>query len=292
MRWIVIFKNAVFYKITGEFPVKIDAYKDIAERLKIDLNLPSRELGCDYVFTPKLGSSAYYSNGCVFMNFVFVEKKIPAKLFAKLVEKQIYVKEKEFNRNLSKNEISEIKDMYISQLKSKAIATIKEILVCFDLQESLFIADCSYNVAEKIIAVLRRELGTFKVEKAFDSESVSRIIRTWCSGSNLPKDVSLGYKVKLKSEDEIGATASFANDSILQDEIQTHLVSKKVKSLEIIQDNILSCTIKDDGSISGLRFLSDFKSVGEQEDSDISTLIDAEFLVLRNSLLKIYKQLI
>lgn len=286
----MILKNAVFYKIVGDIPVKIDEYKELAERIKVDIGKPTRELGCDYVISPKIGEYAYYSSGCVMMNFVFKQKKVPSKILKKLTETQVHKKEKELNRYLSRKEIAEIKSTFESQLKSKVIESIKEVFVYIDFQESILVADCSYNSAEKIISLLRSELGTFKVEKGLSSESVSRKIRSWFCGEQMPNNLQLGYKVKLKSEDEDGASASFTNDIILQDEIQVHK-DKKVKALEIVFDSLLTCTVKDDGSIGSVKFINSFGK-DESQDEDYNSIVDAEFLVLKSCLNAIYKSLL
>lgn len=283
----LMFKNAIFFRMVADYPKNIHDFIALAEAHPFDLKAPSRRIGCDYTFYPKIGKKAFYTDSCIFMTFIFVERKVPGKLLKKLVNEQIRVKENEIGKELSNRDKSEIKEMFVSQLSAKTLPNIKEVNVYFDLEKALFVADCSYNTAQEIISLIRIHFGTFKVEAALDEERVHRKITEWFRSSNVPSNIQLGFKAKLKGTDSDGATASFSNHLLTQAEIQTHLTDKSLKQIELVFDSVLSLVVKDDGTFASIKTTNEFNTKMTDFNEDYVSYLEAEFMLMRRSFLSL-----
>lgn len=288
---MAMFKKAVIYKITGDIPRSIEQYIAFANANKVNLDAKSRSIGCDFAFYPKLGQRVYSVSQCLLMSFVVVEKKIPNKLFQKLVAEQIRKKENESGESINSKERNAIKDAISIQLLSKTHASVKDVNIFIDMENNLFVADCSYKLAEDILAMFRRAFGSFQVEVALEAHKVSICIFKWFQGIDVPKTIELGFKAKLQASEKNGPAASFSNDELLTQEIQVHGNSKTVKKIEIIYNSLIKTEVNDDCSLSAIKPCVDLGEHLTGYEEDYVGLLEAEFCLMRDFIIGLLKEL-
>lgn len=228
-------------------------------------------------------SLAYYIEGAVFIAVKTQEKNVPASFIAEAVADKAKAYESEFGEKPPRKKKQEWKEEIVNTYLPTAIPRSKTVRAMLDLVNDRVIVDTTTaSVAEDVLALLRKALGSLPALFYFDNHQLSAWLDNFGRGERQTEQLHLGSKIKFSSHDDEKVTASFVNVIITSEDVQAHF-DKSCVSLELVMPNKLTFSLKDDGSFAGMKFDDSLKAEGEEsEDRDAS---------LQSSLLIAYKTL-
>lgn len=204
---------------------------------------------------PYSSDLAVNAKGYVLLAMKTQEKVLPPAVIAEELAPKIAELQQEKGRPLSRKEKQVLKEELVQTLLPRAFVKSKVVnaFYCTKTQH-LVVGTNSASVAETFLGLLRKALGSLSALPAFDNHQLNQQLHFWTQGKNLPEGFALGAAVEFVAPDEEGAKAKFDHHLISADEVQSHLQDKLVKRLELEQEGKISFVVKDDGSLSKIKY--------------------------------------
>lgn len=273
-----MFKNAIFYRLEG-FEHSADA---LLETLKGRPFEPCGKFQFSSVgwVSPAGGDADYLrtGSGAHLMSLCFETKSIPAGVVEIRLQERIEEHEQKHGEPPSKKDIKDIKDDIKLKLVPFAFPKRDVVNLLIATDGSWLLVDASSaSKAEKVLKVLRQDLGSLKAFPYEIGRSPLVVMTQWLEQREAPEKVSLpGYCV-LVSEDAESVVCK--NMDLFSDEIGHHLdTGKKVESLTLNHDSRLTFSLDKNLIVKGLSFDKSLEpeedEMEEDEDKKQSYLID------------------
>ncbi|QLB20044.1 recombination-associated protein RdgC [Vespertiliibacter pulmonis] len=214
------------------------------------------------------------------------EKIIPAEVIQKETNTRIEALEKKEERKLRKTEKQAIKNDVVTTLLPRAFSKHLFTAIWIDIKRQLIFIDTSSSKrAEDTLALLRKTLGSLPVVPLSFIKLPLEVITEWITHNDLPQWLTLLEEAELKSFNDESVIRCKRQD-LESDEITNHLeAGKYITKLALDWENHLSFVLKEDGSLSRIKFADD---ILEKNDDilkeDIAQRFDADFFLMTHEL--------
>ncbi len=223
------------------------------------------------------------------------EKILPASVVREIVEEKIEEIEEKQARKLRKKEKESIKDEVVHDLLPRAFLRSHRTFAYISLKKNQILVNASSRKkAEELLDYLRKSLGTLPVVPINLVNAPSTIMTRWVSGEEVPIDFLINDECELHDTIEDGGVIRCKRQNLEAEEIQAHIdAGKQVVKLSVTWQEILSCIINEDFSITRIKFSND---VLEQADSagaeDYAIQFDEDFAIMALELERFIPRLI
>ncbi len=282
----MIFTNLIAYKFKDLENCQYD-FESFENALSQDVsNKCTDQQLSTFGWTKALGKHgktlSHFSQDCILICAKRIEKILPAQAINEMVSEKVDIIEEQENRPVKKKERDEIKENIIHTALPSAFTKSSLQFAFINMTKGLIVVNSpSFNKAEELLALLRKSLGTLPVVPLFANIDVSINLMSWVNGSGVPAHFQIGHNAELAEPDDTDSTAKFKGYDLKSDDFKTHLENgMSVTSLELIYKENITLTVKDDGSIKGVKF----SDVLKEENSDIpsedmAVKLDADFVL-------------
>ena len=157
----------------------------------------------------------------------------------------------------------------------------------------MVIDSTSDKVIDETIALLRKTLGSLKIEPIF--EEISGVLTTWFKDNAIPNDIVLEDKCKLISDQGNGvANISCQGDIMLSQNIVAFIeAGGAIAELALSWRDQLSLTLNDRFQCKSIKFLEGIKSLNQElSQQDDAIKAEADFLLMAETFSELLDSLI
>lgn len=278
------FKNARLYAITEALSTDAGQIEQALAAFKFTPCTSQEALKLGFCFAMHPGTKEYchHVNGLMVFSIKKQEKLLPSSVVNEELAPKIDELEQEKGRPLSRKEKQALKEELVQTLLPRAFSKSTVTTAYYDRSTSMLIVDtASASTAEEFLALLRKAFGSLPAMPLLDNHQLNQQMHFWLQGKELPAGITLGSSAVLKAPDEEGAQAKFINHLLSADEVQSHLQDKLVTQLQLEQDEKISFTVRDDGSLTSIKFhdliCNDNEELGWD---DVIGRLDADFILM------------
>ena len=284
------FKNAIIYQLNND---------NLLDKQTIEQALKSASFSpCGNLDTTKMGWVSPYNDnnlddfiidmqGHLLLRIKKETKILPAPVIKQALIDKIDKQEKALSRKLSKNEKATLKDEVMFDLMPRAFSKYNHYWLWIDTENKRIIIDCSsFKLAEDILAILRKELGSLALTPLSIDKPLEKIMTNWVKEKlNFPPFI-LGDEAELKDPLEGNGIINCKNQDITSDEMLVHLDSGKwVTKLKIIDERGINFIINPDFTLKKVKFDSIIMDENEDIGSDeFDKRLEADFYIMANTL--------
>lgn len=288
----MIIKNARIYRLSAPLPVTAETLEQALAEFK--WQAPSgQEFSCSGFYQPLHNSIkslvAELDNDILVIAVKTTQKVLPAAVINEQLQPLIEAGELEAGRPLSRKEKLQLKEDLQQSLLPRAFSRSTITAAYIDMAGQQIIVDTgSSSKAEDILALLRKAIGSLPALPWLDNHKLNSQLQLWLQNQNLPAGFALGHNTQLKAPDEEGARATFKDHLLTADEVQSHLQDKLVTQLQLSKTDTCDFTIRDDGSITGIKWND---AITEQNDElgwdDLQARMTADLFLVTSELRKV-----
>lgn len=281
-----MFKNFILYSLTDKLDLS-----DIETRLNsFRSKEPSRTAIESVGFMPPFPTSEDLSYELLNSHYFclrFFKKNIPAKLVNyQLGQKLANAKEK--GREINKKLKQELKEEIINRIASETPAVPDTVRFMYDKDNDILCVDSSsHKKAESCIALLRKAINSVPCKPLIDF-NLGFLLTSWCFDGNLPNELTIQNKVKLKAHDDTKSEASFNYQEVDAEEVVAARDSGKlITQVSLLFDNDFTFVFSDDGTVKSIKYtdfkIEDFSDIPKANEAE---LFDAEMALNTDSVRK------
>lgn len=278
-------KNARIYKISVPITADAEQLNTALAEFKHQPMLGSEAV--KYGFTtplhPAVKTLAYpLSNGVTAIAFKRSEKILPAAVINEELQPKIDALKQEKGRPLSRKEKQSLKEELIQTMLPRALIRSKTTHAYIDSVNQWIVVDTpSSGTAEDVLALLRKALGSLPALPWLDNHKLNDCLQLWLQNKSVPAGFELGHSVQLKAPDADGAKAAFKDHLLTAEEVQSHLQDKLVTQLQLSRTESCTLTLRDDGSITGIKWDSVIEAQNDEIGwDDVIQRIEADALLI------------
>ncbi|KAE8546127.1 recombination-associated protein RdgC [Marinobacter nauticus] len=277
----MIFKNAVIFKFTKEFPRGEAAFDELVDRLQDESFTPpheTQESSFGWVEAiPSIGEIVFESNDCLFLRLRKDQKILKESAIKREVEDIARGIERDQGRKVRKNEKQEIRDTVIARHLPNALIDSTYTVGYIDLAKQWLVVDAStFKAAEDFASVLRKTLGSLPVRPLALENNPGMVLTATLDpedpSAHLRNEFTLGEECTMADVD--GGTARFKDVDLTSEEVVNHITESgmTVTSLRLSREDQLAFTLTDDFRVKKIKVLDQFQEDVlnyEPEDEDI-----------------------
>lgn len=192
--------------------------------------------------------------------------------------------EKNEQRHATKKEKEQIKEDIIFELLPTAQSKFNITWLYIDVQRGLIVINTSSrSTAEDILSLLRKSIGTLPITDYILADDLCATMKDWLMDPKaVPAKYYVGSELKISGIGEEANNATFGNQDLYDDSLQQFMndFQYDVKHLKVSFDEMLSVTLKDDGSLRSITYWDVLTEQNEDIDSDdLLARIDADFVL-------------
>lgn len=288
----MIIKNARIYRLSAPLPVTAETLEQALTEFK--WQAPScQEFSRSGFYQPlhrSIKSLVTELDNDIFIIAVKTTQKIlPAAVINEQLQPLIEAGELEAGRPLSRKEKQQLKEDLQQSLLSRAFSRSTITAAYIDMAGQQIIVDTgSSSKAEDILALLRKAIGSLPALPWLDNHKLNSQLQLWLQNQNLPAGFSLGLAAQLKAPNEDGARAAFKDHILAADEVQSHLQDKLVTQLQLSKTDTCDFTIRDDGSITGIKWNDAIATLNDEIGwDDLQARMAADLFLVTSELRKV-----
>ncbi len=280
------FKNLALYRFTEPFSLELD---ELEQKL-VDKRF--RPCGSQDEFSMGWASPVgedseqlfHVSSGFIMLCLKKQEKVIPAAVINEMLQEKVAEKEEQEARKLSKKERTALKDELIFELLPRAFSFSKKTYAYIDVKGGWMVVDAaSAKKAEDLLSYLRKCLGSLPIVPANTQDKPVSVMTQWLSNNTpVPKDLLVEDECELRSQEEEGSIIRCKRHDLSLPEITNHLdQGKQVIKLALNWNDRLSFIIDENLAIKRLKFLDMIQDqVAESDIEDDLARFDVEFSIM------------
>lgn len=201
---------------------------------------------------------AHVADGLAVCTYQEISRVLPGPVLNEEVADRVEALEAKENRKVSRREKADIKEQAHFELLPRAFTRAKRTTFIVDLRASRVWVDASSeNTAETVVAALREALGTLPVTRPEAKMSVAEELSRWVAEpGSLPNGFECGDRCLLESTDEAKASLRITAMDLQQDEIRAHLASgMQATRLNVAVDDALEFDIDENLDLKRIRAL-------------------------------------
>jgi recombination associated protein RdgC len=146
----------------------------------------------------------------------------------------------------------------------------------------LIIDSSSRPRAEELTVLLRKSLGSLKIQAVKTAENPRNIMTDWVLLQNAPEQVEMADSCEMLASDKGKGVIKCAQQDLSAKEVANHLQSGKfISRLALKWANKLSCVFYDDLSIKSIKFLDSIKEQIEDLNPETKEqTLDVNFAIM------------
>lgn len=229
-----------------------------------------------------------------FMIMAAKEEKI---LPAAVVNEQLAQKIAELEaggHEVSKREKRNLREEIQFSLLAQAFTRRRTTAAYIDPENGFLIVDSSSRPrAEELTVLLRKSLGSLKIQAVKTKEEPRSVMSQWVLHQNAPEQIEMAESCEMLAGDKGKGVIKCAQQDLSAKEVANHLQSGKyISRLAVKWANKLSCVLHYDLSIKGIKFLDLIKE--QLDDLDIETKeqsLDVNFAIMSGEFAELLKEM-
>jgi recombination associated protein RdgC len=294
------FKNVQLFQF--QEPFKLDAGQ-LEEKLSEQVLQPCgrTQLSSYGWVSPFGGSQSPLVHSCA-KRMLFMaakeEKILPAAVVNEALMAKVAELEVAEGRELSKRQKRDLREEIQFTLLAQAFVRTRRTAAYIDPELGLLIVDSSSRPrAEELTVLLRKSLGSLKIQEIKTQQDPKVIMSDWVLKQQYPNEIEMADSCEMLAAEEGKGVIKCQKQDLSAKEVATHLHSgKHVTRLALRWAAKLACVFHEDLSIKGIKFLDVLKerleeieteTRAERIDADFA-LMSAEFSVLISDMLSMF----
>lgn len=280
------FKNIRILEFQSSF--KINAEQLEQQLTAIAFKPCAKSLPISYGWVSPLDTQesmlTFKQNAFILLKLRIEEKILPPVVIREHLHEEIKELQQKFGRKIHKDEKERLKDEIYQTLLPKAFTKSSYVYGYIDLEKNWLIVDAA---SSKKLSYFVSLLHKCIEQQAYlpELKPVSQIMTKWLMNNDYPNSLSFTDAGVLKKNDENTRIARFKNQDLLSDKVQSFLHDgSQAIQLGFVWADQIQFTLKEDLSISSLRFL---EAVKEQQDGVAESpeeRFSADFLIMSKTL--------
>ncbi len=226
------------------------------------------------------------------------EKILPAAVVNDALAAKIAEIEATEHRELSKRQKRELREEIQFTLLAQAFIRVRRTAAYIDPGLGLLIIDSSSRPrAEELTVLLRKSLGSLKIQEVKTQLDPKAVMSEWVLKQHYPDAIEMSDSCEMLAQEKGKGVIKCKQQDLSAKEVANHLQSGKyITRLALRWANKLACVFHEDLSIKGIKFLEILKerlqeieaqTRAERIDADFA-LMSAEFSVLINDMLTMF----
>lgn len=278
------FRNLRLFQLTETFDSDAEAlHRQLdAERFTPCSGLQRESLGWVSPLGPGHEALVHAANGCLMVCMRREERVLPAAVVRETLEERVRDIEAAEARPVRRKEQQKLKDDIVHELLPRAFTRSSHLYAYLDPRNRWIVVDAATaKKAEDLVSLLRQSLGSLRARPFDVQQSPAAVMTAWLKQGRAD-GFELGEQCELREPVDGGSVLRCRNQDLQAEEIQGHLEAGKwVTKLAISWEERLACTLADDVSIHGLRFLDlVMDEAAEVQADDAAARFDADFALL------------
>lgn len=221
------------------------------------------------------------------------ERLLPASVVREVTADKVAELEQRQARKIYRKERKQIQEDVTAALLPQAFTRSQRTYAYLAPQENLLVVDAATATrAEEIITLMRDALGSLPVALTETKRNPSDVMTRWLQQGKGSDHFLLNEDCELYNPRDGSNVVRCKGQDLESDEISVHLeAGKRVKSLGVSWNSLLSCVIDDELAVKRLRFEEmREESEGFQEESAVQKF-DQEFALMTLELAKFFESL-
>lgn len=219
-------------------------------------------------------------------------KILPSSVIKKKTSERIEQLEQKLGRRATKGEKHRVKDEVIIDLLPIAFTKDKYTYVWINHQDQFIaIETSSFNVAEDVLSLIRKELGRLSLTPLHTEKPVSPFFKEWVLDDNPPPNFFILNDALLEDPLEGNGKVKLMDENLTADEVKSYLNSgREIRSLSFSYQQRTVFTVNTRLVFSKINYSSEMLD----ENCDISPddqakRIEADFYLVANELATLIK---
>ncbi len=211
-------------------------------------------------------------------------KIIPNPVINDAVAERVAKIEADQGRKIRRIERLSIKDEVLHTLLPRAFSKNTSNYVWVDVAHQLvFVEATSARVAEDLLGLLRKTLGSLPVVPLTMATPIELTITDWLKKSAMPAGYAAGSEAVLKAILENGGALRVSKQDLLSDEITTHIdAGKLATTLALDWQKRITFRLADDMTIKAIHYADDLRDQNDDiEREDIHSRMVADFILFK-----------
>lgn len=229
------------------------------------------------------------------MQLKIEERILPAAVVREQLQEQLEEIEAAEGRKIGRKEKQNLAEEIRIQLLPRAFTRSKKIWVWLDGQNHrVLINTTTEKLCEQALNLLREGLGSLPVVPLNTQLAASQVMTFWLQDQPA-SGVELLDACELRDPEDDKAVVRIKGQSLVGDEIQQHLdAGKKATQLRINWQDQVTFTLTDTLTLKSLSYADELLEEAEavNPDQDPLVALDAEFILMTNTLSSLVDQLI
>ena len=211
-------------------------------------------------------------------------KIIPNPVINDAVAERVAKIEADQGRKIRRIERLTIKDEVLHTLLPRAFSKNTSNYVWVDVAHQLvFVEATSARVAEDLLGLLRKTLGSLPVVPLTMETPIELTITEWLKKSAMPAGYAAGSEAVLKAILENGGALRVSKQDLLSNEITTHIdAGKLATTLALDWQKRITFRLADDMTIKAIHYADDLRDQNDDiEREDIHSRMVADFILFK-----------
>lgn len=200
-----------------------------------------------------------------------ISRVLPGPVLTEEVEERVERIEANEGRKVSRREKADIKDQAHFELLPRAFTRAKRTPVIIDLRSSRVWVDVgSEKRAEEVVGALREALGSLPVKRADGRVAPAEELSRWVEDANtLPNGFECGDRCSFESTDEVKSTIRVTAMDLQSEEVQAHLAAgMQAVKLNVAVDDAIEFDIDENLDLKRIRALDLIQDDLDSLDAD------------------------
>lgn len=289
MMW---FKNASVLALPREYSLPFAVEDRLAEHPLRDPGPLEMETRGFVEPVDGIGTVGRFQDSAYLLALGHAERLLPASVLNDAVNERIVAHETEHGRKPGKRLRNEFKEAALGELLPRAFIRRSRTLAYLDLRSRMLVIDSASDKAgEDIASALRQVLGAFPARPLATEASIALLLSEWLHSGELPEGLDLGTECELKDPTDLHAVARFRSHDLSAEEIRQHLArGMQVSQLGLIYEQRIGFVLDSSMRLRRIEFL-DVIADKMEEQGDVATMIDAEFVLMLGEFRKLFGRL-
>ena len=211
------------------------------------------------------------------------EKILPAAVVNDALATKVAEMEAVEGRELSKRQKRDLREEIQFTLLAQAFVRVRRTAAYIDPELGLLIIDSSSRPrAEELTVLLRKCLGSLKIQEIKTQLEPKAVMSEWVLKQHYPNEIEMADSCEMLASEKGKGVIKCQQQDLSAKEIANHLQSGKyITRLALRWASKLACVFHEDLSIKGIKFLDVLKErLDEVEAQTRAERIDADFALM------------
>jgi recombination associated protein RdgC len=226
------------------------------------------------------------------------EKLLPAAVVNEALAAKVAELEAAEGREIPKRQKRELREEIQFTLLAQAFIRSRRTAAYIDPELGLLVIDSSSRPrAEELTVLLRKSLGSLKIQEVKTQLDPRAVMSEWVLKQQYPNEIEMADSCEMLAAEKGKGVIKCAQQDLSAKEVANHLQSGKyIARLALRWADKLACVFHEDLSIKGIKFLDVIKerleeveaqTRAERIDADFA-LMSAEFSVLIKDMMEMF----